>query len=105
MSPLGAMTCDPQPLPQPLIQTLRAGNTGAGKGGGLSLRSPQALQSHLLPGNRVSYILHHLALSEPLPCNMQTGQPNESEESGNFYDLNKGDRYLNEDGRGWGGMA
>lgn len=43
------------------------------------------------PANRMSHILYFSALSDPLPCNMQV---NESKESGNFYDLHKGDCYL-----------
>jgi hypothetical protein len=41
----------------------------------------------------MNHILHFSALSDPLPYNMQVS---ESEESGDIYDLNKGDNYLME---------
>lgn len=42
----------------------------------------------------MSHIAHHPALSALALSHADGDQPNESEESGNFYDLNKGYSYF-----------
>lgn len=69
MSSLGSVACDPQPLPQTLIQTPCAGDTGGREVKGVVDSRPGTHKLSKLsrgtcsPGNRMGHILHHSALS------------------------------------------
>lgn len=77
-SPLGPVSWDPQALPQTLTQTLSVGDAGGTEVRGVVDSPPGTHKLRKLsggtwsPGNGMSHILHHLALSEPWPYNMQT---------------------------------